>query len=155
MSADLYMSYHLAEIGRTLVIEGDGFSAWVYLLQEDDETIDFSGFLCSLGTLVESDADVERFLQEGNQPPLLKEFANEFSVVEDVVAEDIVVDMLNEENLTVSLRGQQYLLLDIEEKQSYSIAVSQDGPYGFKLELGDMGDIGDIGEEEEGSETDE
>ena len=127
------MSYHLAEINRTLVIDGDGFSIWVYLLQEDDESIDFSGFLCSMGTVVDSDAEVERFLQEGNQPPLQKEFENEYSVVGEVVPEDISVEVLDSENLTVSVKGRQYLLLDLAERQSYSIAVAEDGPYGYKL----------------------
>ena len=140
MGADLYLSYHLAEQNQTLVIEGDGFSVWAYLLQEDDENIDFGGFLCSTGTLVDTDEEVEHFLKEGNQPPLLKEFANEFSIVPDLKSEEITVESLTAETITVSIRGRQYLLLDVPEKQAYSIAVSQDGPYGYVLETGSSPD---------------
>ncbi len=140
MSADLYLSFHLAEAGRTLVVEGDGFSVWAYLLNDDDESIDFSGFLCATGTLVESSEEVVHFLTEGNQPPLLREFANEFSIVADLQAEDITVDALAEDKLAVSIRGKQYLLLDLADKQAYSIAVSEDGPYAYKLESGALPD---------------
>lgn len=144
----MYLSYHLAEIGRTLVIEGDGFSVWAYLLQEDDENIDFSGFVCSLGTVVESDAEVERFLKEGNQPPLLQEYANEHSVVKDLSGDEIAVEVLDSNTLMVSVRAKEYLLIDVEEKQCYSIAVSQDGPYGYVLMSAE-------GEEEDDEEDDE
>jgi hypothetical protein len=137
MDTDLYLSFHLAEIGRTLVIDGDGFSVYAFLLKEDDETIDFDGFLCSTGTLVENEAEVARFIQEGNQPPLMKQFANEYSVVTDLKADEVGVEVLDEDTLAVSIRGKQYLLLDIAEKQSYTIAVTEDSPYGYVLMLGE------------------
>ncbi|AHM58326.1 hypothetical protein D770_00250 [Flammeovirgaceae bacterium 311] len=137
MDADLYLSFHLAEIGRTLVIDGDGFSVYAFLLKEDEETIDFDGFLCSTGTLVDNEAEVGRYIQEGNQPPLMKQYANEFSVVKDLKAEEVGVEVLDQETLAVSIRGKQYLLLDSAEKQAYSIAVSEDGPYGYVLMSGD------------------
>ncbi|WP_224999208.1 hypothetical protein [Cesiribacter sp. SM1] len=142
MDTDLYLSFHLAEIGRTLVIDGDGFSVYAFLLKEDDESIDFDGFLCSTGTLVENEAEVARFIQEGNQPPLMKQYANEHSVVKDLKADEVGVEVLDDETLAVSIRGKQYLLLDIAEKQSYTIAVTEDGPYGYVLMSGE-------GEEEE------
>ena len=143
MSADIYLSYHLAEINRTLVIDGDGFSVYAFLLKDDEESIDFDGFICSTGTLVENETEVKRFIQEGNQPPLMKKYANELSVVEDIKAEDIDVEVLDDETLAVSIRGRQYMLMDLAEKQSYSIAVSEDGPYGYMLMNSDMDDDDD------------
>lgn len=133
MNADLYLSYHLATQEKTLVIEGDGFSVWAYLLQEDEETIDFSCFLCATGPLVEGSADVERFLEEGNQPPLMQDFANEYSVVENLHTEDISVEPLDAETISVSIRGKEYLRIDTANKSSYSIAVAKDGPYGLMM----------------------
>lgn len=130
MSAELYLSYHLATLKKTMVIEGDGFSVWAYLLQEDEETIDFSCFLCATGSLVESSTDVERFLEEGNQPPLMQEFANEYSVVENLQAEDIGVEPQDAVTISVSIRGKEYLRIDTASKTSYSLAVAKDGPYG-------------------------
>ncbi len=149
MNADLYLSYHLATLDKTMVIEGDGFSVWAYLLQDDEQSIDFSCFLCATGTLAETDADVERFLEEGNQPPLMKEFANEWSVVEALQAEDIGVEALDDETISISIRNKEYLLIDLAEKIGYSIAIAKDGPYGQLLITGTTE------EEEEAPGTDE
>lgn len=143
MTTDIYLSFHLAELDRTLVVEGDGFSVWAYLLNDDDESIDFSGFLCSTGTLVDTDEEVERFIKEGNQPPLLRVFANDLSVINDLSSEDISVDALDDESLAVSIRGKQYLLMDMADKQAYSIAVAQDGPYAYMLEAGTQDEEGE------------
>jgi hypothetical protein len=133
MQTDLYVSYYLTELGRSIIIEGDGISVWAYLLKDDEETVDFGGFLCATAQPVEDAGEIDRYVQEGHQPPLHIDYANDYSVVEGLTADEIAVDALSHGRITISIRKQVYLIIDLEERQAYSIAVSQDGPYGRVL----------------------
>ncbi|EMR01332.1 hypothetical protein [Cesiribacter andamanensis] len=133
MQEDLYLSYYLTELSKSVIIEGDGITVWVYVLKEDEETVDFGGFLCATGQPIDDNSEIERYLMEGNQPPLHQDYANEHSVVENLQADDIGVEVLGTDKITVSIRKKVYLILDLAQKQSHSIALSQDGPYGMVL----------------------
>ena len=66
-------------VNRNLVIDSDKHSVWAYVLNHQNQ-IEFDGFLCSLGTLVESNEEVKEFIEKDLQPPLMKNVANEFSI---------------------------------------------------------------------------
>jgi hypothetical protein len=127
---DLYLSVHLTQSNRTVVLEGDGFSVWIYVLNEQQEGVDFSGILCSLGKLSANEEEIQRFISEGNQPPLLAEYASEEAVINDLDPEDIRIEELDDDLIMVYIEDEAYAQIQPLEKLVFTKALSQSSPYG-------------------------
>jgi hypothetical protein len=117
-----------------VVVEGDEHSVWAYVLKHSQESIGFEldGFICSLGPLIECSDDVKTSIDQCLSPPLLKEYANEFSLQPEIKNEHITIDWHGNE-ISIKVNGIVFLIMDIENRKSYSKGVSKNGPYGIPL----------------------
>ena len=131
---DIYLSVHLPQHNRTVVLEGDGFSLWVYLLNEEQEGVEFSGLVCSLGKISTDMEEVQRFAKEGNQPPLHQDYAAELAVQEGLDQEGIRVEELDDNLIVIYLDDEPFVKIDPENKLVYSKALKEAGPYGHPFE---------------------
>ncbi len=96
---EIYISKINEEQNREVIIEGDDHSVWAYVLKHSDETIglEFDGFVCSRGTVVESSDEVKMFIDKGISPPLMEKYANEFSIQNSIENEDIEINWIRNE----------------------------------------------------------
>jgi len=117
---------------RLLILEEDEHSVYAYIVSEDRESIEFDGFLCSVTNPFDNNIDLEKYKQSGYPPPLIKKYANEYSYVRNLKAEDISIKW--GENLAeISIKGVKYLKMDLTIKTSYSKSLKTDCPYGKQL----------------------
>lgn len=118
--------------GRTLMIEEDEYSVWVYVLNPDMEGIDFDGFLCSIVDPASITISPKEATKNGNSPPLTANLANKYSYIKNLKSKDIKV-YWKQDRIEIKLKKQTYLIMDLENKTSYSKALSEDCYYGNKL----------------------
>jgi len=118
--------------GRTLMIEEDEYSVWVYVLNPDMQGIDFDGFLCSVVDPQSIILTPKEATKNGNAPPLTSNFANEHSYIENLKSKDIKV-YWKQDRIEIKLKKETYLIMDLTTKTSYSKALSKDGYYGNTL----------------------
>ncbi len=119
---------------RSLIIEGDAYSVWAYLLlnREDGHEIEMEGFICSRGTVLESDDQVMDFIRNGLSTPLVKEYQSEFSVQKNISNEDFSVEW-SDEVITIQLKEEVFLIMDLIRNIACSKSVSKKGIYGTPL----------------------
>ncbi len=125
----IFLSQFNSELDRHLVIEGDEFAVWAYILNSAEDNIEIDGFLCSRGLILDALKEVETYIEKGMAPPLSKEYANEFSIHAELETEDITVAW-EADSVFILIKGEEYLELDLTEKKSYSKAIAMAGPYG-------------------------
>lgn len=118
-----------------IVVEGDEHSIWAYFLEieGDEHKVLFDGFICSRGTVLDSTNEVKNYLKQGKSPPLAKDYLSEYSVHKDVTNEDFEIQWLKNE-IHISMKNEVYLIMNIDEKKSYSKSISRTGPYGHTLD---------------------
>ncbi|MDE1208350.1 hypothetical protein [Tenacibaculum larymnensis] len=131
METEIYLTEYNETENRNLIIDSDQHSVWAYVLDSNNQ-IEFEGFLCSRGTLVESVENVKEFIAKDFQPPLRKNFANEFSIQSGIKNENLKI--VWENNLIrISINETEFLKMDTLNKMSYSKAISEKGAYGNPL----------------------
>ncbi|WP_299211054.1 hypothetical protein [uncultured Aquimarina sp.] len=118
--------------GRTLMIEEDEYSVWVYVLNPDKQGIDFDGFLCSVVDPESITISPKEATKNGNAPPLTTNFANKYSYIKNLRSKDIKV-YWKQNRIEIKLKKETYLIMDLDSKTSYSKALSTDCYYGNKL----------------------
>ncbi|WP_232124628.1 hypothetical protein [Tenacibaculum finnmarkense] len=118
-------------------MQGDIHSVWAYVIDITDnkDEIEFDGFICSRGTLIQNKEEIGTYINDdqGYAPPLLIEYKNEFSIINDLIESDIKIDW-KDNIVRVYMKGIEYLLMDLDTKKSYSKGISKSGPYGIPLE---------------------
>lgn len=122
------------ESDRTLLIEEDENSVWAYLLKPDKEGIDFDGFVCAVKnpkTLPEEPIDVTK---NGFAPALTSAFSNKYSFIKKLRKHDIKI-VWKDTSVSVNIKDEVYLIMNLNTKTSYSKAVSKSGPYGEPLTI--------------------
>lgn len=126
------------EMNKCVLVQGDIHSVWAYVIDITDnkDEIEFDGFICSRGTLILDEDEIEKYINDdqGYAPPLLTEYKNEFSIMYDLVESDISIDWENN-IVRIFMKGIEYLVMDIDAQKSYSKGISKSGPYGFPLNL--------------------
>ncbi|MHA7057843.1 hypothetical protein ACWGOQ_0011520 [Aquimarina sp. M1] len=118
--------------GRTLMIEEDEYSIWVYVLNKDMQGIDFDGFLCSVVDPESITISPKEATKNGNAPPLTTAFANKYSYIKNLKSKDIKV-FWKQNSIEIKLKKETYLIMDLKTKTSYSKALSEDCYYGNTL----------------------
>ncbi len=118
--------------GRTLMIEEDEYSVWVYVLNSDKQGIDFDGFLCSVVDPESITISPQEATKNGNAPPLTTSFSNKYSYIKNLKSKDIKIHW-KQNRIEIKLKKEIYLIMDLESKTSYSKALSQDCYYGNTL----------------------
>ncbi|WP_108803583.1 hypothetical protein [Aquimarina sp. Aq107] len=118
--------------GRTLMIEEDEYSIWVYVLNPDKQGIDFDGFLCSVVDPESITLSPKEATKNGNAPPLTIDYANKYSYIKNLKSNDIKV-YWKYNRIEIKLKKETYLIMDLENKTSYSKALSKDCYYGNTL----------------------
>ncbi|SEL37315.1 hypothetical protein SAMN04487910_2268 [Aquimarina amphilecti] len=118
--------------GRTLMIEEDEYSIWVYVLNPDKQGIDFDGFLCSVVDPESITMSPKEATKNGNAPPLTTTYANKYSYIKNLKSNDIKV-YWKYNRIEIKLKKETYLIMDLESKTSYSKALSKDCYYGNTL----------------------
>lgn len=134
MKEEIFISDFNYELNKNLVIEGDENSVWAYIVDNSSEEllIELDGFLCSRGKLIESTSEAKQFVKKGFAPPLHREFANEFSIHKNITSDEISI-LWEELRVKVLIKNETYLILDLENKISYSKSISKNGPYGMSF----------------------
>ena len=126
MDAEIYLEEYTEIENRYLVIESDHHAVWAYVLDENNQ-IEFDGFLFSRGTFVDSSENIKEFIGKGFQPPLMKSFANEFSVQRRMTNENLKI--VWESSLVRNLIDNvEFSRMDTLNRISYSKATSKKGP---------------------------
>ena len=115
-----------------LVIEEDKMSIWAYLIDENGQLIQ-DGFICSTGYLAKNKEEVKNAMSNGSAPPLLDSFQTPNSIQQNLNATDIAVKWVSQDEVLVWLRGKLFLRMLKSSKQSFSLAISDNGPYGQKM----------------------
>jgi len=118
--------------GRTLMIEEDEYSVWVYVLNADMQGIDFDGFLCSVVDPESIEISPKEATKNGNAPPLTTSFSNKYSYIKNLKSKDIKV-YWKQNKIEIKLKKEVYLVMDLKAKTSYSKALSKDCYYGNSL----------------------
>lgn len=118
--------------GRTLMIEEDEYSIWVYVLNADKQGIDFDGFLCSVVDPESITISPKEATKNGNAPPLTTTFANKYSYIKNLKSKDIKI-YWKQNRIEIKLKKEMYLIMDLASKTSYSKALSKDCYYGNTL----------------------
>ncbi|WP_378183786.1 hypothetical protein [Aquimarina sp. SS2-1] len=120
------------ESGRTIMIEEDEYSIWVYVLNPDMQGIDFDGFLCSVVDPESINISPKEATKNGNAPPLTSAFANQYSYIKNLKSKDIKIHWKSN-RIEIKLKKETYLIMDLKTKTSYSKALSEDCYYGNAL----------------------
>jgi len=116
---------------RTLIVEGNAYSVWVYVLSIDKESVDFEGYLCSLiDPKLSLDLPFEK--KNGSKVSLPASLANSYSYVKDLNRKDIKV-VWNKELVSIYIKNTPYLVMNLSTKMCYSKALSKDCSYGNAL----------------------
>ncbi len=118
--------------GRTLMIEEDEYSVWVYVLNSDKQGIDFDGFLCSVVNPESITLTPKEATKNGNAPPITTAFSNKYSYVKNLKSKDIKV-YWKQNRIEIKLKKELYLVMNLETQTSYSKALSKDCYYGNAL----------------------
>src|SRR5690606_12792820 len=114
----------------------DIHTVWAYVIDitNNKDEIEFDGFICSRGTIIQTKDEIEAYINDdqGFAPPLLAEYKNEYSIVNDLVESDIKIDWKHN-IVRIFIKGIEYLLMDLDSKKSYSKGISKSGSYGIPL----------------------
>lgn len=114
---------------EALVVEEDENSIWIYRVDNENKIVQDALF-CSTGKLVDNSAEIKEAISRGLAPPLLKSFANELSIQTGLTVDDITIKWLSADEVEVSLRSQPFVKLNNATKETFSLAVNKDGPFG-------------------------
>lgn len=131
---EIYITVSNEKENLRLIIDGDDHSVWAYVIDAKNQ-ISFDGFLCSRGTVVDTFDRVNELASNDFHPPLMKDFANEYSVHSEIQNDDIRIDW-DKHLIQVSINDEVYLKMDVRKKESYSKALSKNGAYGNSLNVG-------------------
>jgi len=131
---EIYLSKINEEQNREVIVEGDDHSVWAYVLKHSEESIgiEFDGFICSRGTLVESSKEIKDYMNNAISAPLMKRYSNEFSIQREIENKDIEIDW-NGNEISIKLNGIDFLIMDLKNRKSYSKSISENGPYGIPI----------------------
>ncbi|MCF1192029.1 hypothetical protein LRR18_10585 [Mangrovimonas sp. AS39] len=124
------------ELNKCILVQGDIHSVWAYVIDITDnkDEIEFDGFICSRGTIIQTKDEIETYINDdqGFAPPLLGDYKNKHSVIKDLVEANIEIEW-NNHIVRVLVKGIEYLIMDLKTKKSFSKSISKSGPYGMPL----------------------
>tara|TARA_R100001369_G_scaffold31716_3_gene56246 strand:+ start:603 stop:1016 length:414 start_codon:yes stop_codon:yes gene_type:complete len=131
---EIYLTKINEEQNREVIVEGDDHSVWAYVLKHSEEStrIEFDGFICSRGTLVETSKEIKDYINNAISAPLLRQYSNEFSIQREIENKNIEIDW-NGNEISIKLNGIDFLIMDLEKRESYSKSTSEKGPYGIPI----------------------
>jgi hypothetical protein len=134
MKDPIYIAKQIDSQSRELIIESDDFSIWAYLIDsENDNNILLDGFICSLGKVLDSTAEVKDYIDKGYAPPICKDFLNDFTVQKDIVEKDINIK-IESKGISIYIRDLKFLEMDLINLESFSRSISKSGPYGQTMD---------------------
>jgi hypothetical protein len=114
---------------ESLVIEEDANSIYAYRLNSE-QTVLQDIFICSTGKIVETANEIKEAIDLGFAPPLLRSFANEYSIQKYLTEDDISINWISVEEVVVCIKRKPFARLNGRTKECFSIALNKDGPYG-------------------------
>ena len=124
------------DINKCVLVQGDIHSVWAYIIDitNNKDEIEFDGFVCSRGTLIENSEEIETYINDdrGYAPPLLKEYSNKYSVIRNLEVTDIKIDW-NDNIVRILIKGEEYLKMNVNSKKAFSKGISKYGPYGYPM----------------------
>ena len=131
----VYISKHLDLINKDLIIEEDKHSIWTYLLDagKDKKSIGDGG-ICSNGTMVKKASDINEYIDNNFAPPLSEEYANEFSIQNNLIESDFKIET-DKNSVSIYITDSIFVILDLDRLISYSKSVAKSGPYGEPLNI--------------------
>ncbi|RCS28225.1 hypothetical protein DUT90_01195 [Polaribacter sp. WD7] len=136
MDEALLQSEYNYEMNKCVLVQGDIHSVWAYVIDITDnrDEIEFDGFICSRGTLIDNSNEIEAYINhdQGYAPPLLSEYKNEYSIINDLIENDIKIDW-KDNIVRILIKGIEYLKMDLDTKMSYAKGISKSGAYGIPL----------------------
>ncbi len=132
---EIYLTQYNESQKLSVIIEGDQYSVWAYIVDNENEEMNilFHGFVCSKGLIVNTNEAVKLHLNQGAAPPLMREYANEYSIQNDI-SNDRLFIVWNHSIVKVFIDKIEFLILHIGKRKSYARGVSKTGPYGATLE---------------------
>ncbi|HLZ17700.1 MAG TPA: hypothetical protein VKQ08_11695 [Cyclobacteriaceae bacterium] len=130
MPADIFLSDYDPGTNHHLVVESDHCVVWAYLLTGDTQQILMDGIVCSL---IEPAEDWGEAIDKTKPPPLLKRFANTYSVLPQLREDQFRIQWTGHE-VRVYIDETLYLVMDLHLRTSRSKALSLAGRYGLPLE---------------------
>lgn len=128
---DIFVSEINRELNRAIVIDGDQHTVWAYCMEmiNDEQELLFDGFLCSRGTIVTESEEVQNYIKNGLQPPLMEEYKNEFSIHSAIINDDFKTKW-DRNTIKVYINETLYLVMNMKDQISYSKSIIKEGPYG-------------------------
>ncbi|BCU77820.1 hypothetical protein llg_25350 [Luteolibacter sp. LG18] len=125
---DLFLSLGSEASGRAAVVEGDGYSVWLYLTAPGQQRPVADGIVCSL--VPPTDELVSPY-GDGGPPVLLRKHASDMAVQTGFSAGDIgLLFSQDGHSVAVILRGEPWAYISHTENRGYSKGLSLDGPFG-------------------------
>ncbi len=121
--------------GRAAVVEDDGVSCWLYLLDKPDGAIVRSVLVYSAVPPITA-AEFRARGQSSGAPPLVVDYASASAVVSERVADDFSFRWRADGSAVAVLhRGKILAVAAKDERYESSRALSQSGPFGDPLDL--------------------
>jgi hypothetical protein len=134
MRDPIYITKQIDSQSRELIIESDDFSIWAYLMDSENENnIILDGFICSLGKVLDSTAEVKDYIEKGYAPPISKDFLNDFTIQNDITEKDIDIKV-DSKGISIYIRDLKFLEMDLINLYSFSRSISKSGPYGQTMD---------------------
>lgn len=125
----LVIGAHSPVSGRHAVLEGNGYSTWLYLTEPGSEKLCADCFLFSVVPPV---GKLMKPFGEAGPPILLKRFATLQAYQPAVIADHLNLEFSPDgHSIVVSLRNQPWALIAHGVSQGYSKAISENGPFGL------------------------
>ncbi len=119
--------------GRTIMIEEDTYSIWVYLLSQDRESVDLEGFLCSVVDPQTIKVNTQKVINDKSVFLLTNDLVNKHSYIKKLGKKDITIQW-HTNKVIILVKNTPYLIMDIHTKTCYSKALARDCKYGKKFE---------------------
>ncbi len=121
--------------GRAVVVEDDGRSCWLYLLEDRRGGILKSVLVYSVGPAI-GGSEVADSARSGDAPMLSARYASNRAVVPERYPDDFSFRWRPDgEAVAILFREEVYAIVAPEEEHGYSLAISTSGPFGSPLVL--------------------
>lgn len=119
------------ELNKAVVIDGDQHTVWAYCMEmiNDEQELLFDGFLCSRGTIVSDSKEVQNYIENELQPPLMEGYKNKYSIHAAIVNDDFKIKW-ERNTIRVYINETLYLIMNMKNRISYSKSITKEGPYG-------------------------
>lgn len=115
---------------RNVIIEEDGNSIWAYLTVPEKIEIDKDCYLCTRYDITIEELDLESFKQTKTPPPMIKKYSTEWSQIEEIKEEDLLVEWYQNGNVLLKIKGDPFLFFHKDESRGFSKSIKEDCQYG-------------------------